>query len=304
MDGRGDFFEMIFVTGATGLTGKYLLQLFDRDAELENKNIVLFVRKTSDLSGLMDKGYFIEYGDITDKASLQNAMAGKEIDTLIHIVQLRYAPTIVDLANQFNVKRLIIIGTTGMFSKYQTYSEEYIKAESYIKKHSKVPYVILRPTMIYGDSKDRNMNKLLRFMNKYRFFPIFGSGKGMMQPIYYKDLATAIYDVYKHRDLSNVAFNLAGKEPLTYKQLLQKAGKALGKKVYVVRIPYFIAFSLIGFYNLLSPKPKIKLEQIRRLNEDKVFDYSEAKRAFNFDPIDFDTGIQFQVRDMKVEGHL
>lgn len=301
---KGRLLSMIFVTGATGLTGKYLLNLLDKDKEIDNQKVVLFVRKTSDITEINNKGFLIEYGDITDKESLHKALADKEIDTLIHIVQLRYAPIIVDLANQFNVKRLIIVGTTGMFSKYQVYSEEYKRAEAYIHSNSKVPFVILRPTMIYGDHNDRNMNKLLRFMNKYRFFPVFGSGKSMMQPIYYKDLAKAIYDVYKRKELINVSFNLAGKEPISYKNLLQTAGKALGKKIYIVRIPYFLAFSIVGLYNLISSKPKIKLEQIRRLNEDKMFDYSEAKKAFGFDPIDFGSGIQYQIKNMKERGYL
>ncbi len=42
-------------------------------------------------------------------------------------------------------------------------------------------------------------------------------------------------------------------------------------------------------------KPLIKSEQIMRLNEDKNFDYSDTKEAFDYNPISFDEGITKEV---------
>jgi nucleoside-diphosphate-sugar epimerase len=287
---------MILITGATGLTGMYLLKLFDNDPMIDKGKIRLFVRKTSNIEHFKEKGLEIAYGDITDKQAIMKASEG--VETIIHIVQMRHSPTMVDIANENHIKRLIIVGTAGIYSKYRQYSDEYKKAENYIHEKCLVPYVILRPTMIYGESNDKNMNKLLRFMDKFRFFPVFGSGQGLMQPIYYQDLAKALFQVYKTLHIQNKDYNLAGKYPLTYNEILNKAAKALGKKVFIIRIPYGISELVVGVYNQLSKNPKLKLEQIRRLNEDKHFDYSEAAKDFGFDPVDFEEGIQKQVESM------
>ena len=67
-----------------------------------------------------------------------------------------------------------------------------------IKKNSNV--TILNSTMIYGNSRDINMSRLIRFMDRYRFFPIFGNGENYMQPIYIEDLSRVFYfDVIKSK---------------------------------------------------------------------------------------------------------
>ncbi|UOQ45398.1 NAD(P)H-binding protein [Halobacillus salinarum] len=284
------------ITGATGLIGRDLLNLLYGNGQLENQNFRLFVRETSDVTNLKKMGFELFYGDIDNKDSLLKAT--KDVDVIIHIVQMRYSPKVVDVANENNVKRIIIIGTTGVFSKYKMYSEEYKECEEYIKSHSKVPYVILRPTMIYGSKKDKNVHKLVEFMNKYRFFPVFGDGKGKMQPIYYQDLSNAIYSVYNDQSIVNNAFNLAGKNQLKYEDLLIVTANQLKKKVLIIKIPLPISILLVSIYNKLSKKPKLKLEQVKRISEDKIFDYSNAETQFNFSPISFEEGIKKQIHSM------
>lgn len=284
------------ITGSTGLVGRDLLNLLSKDKSLKDEPIRLLVRKNSNISGLENMGFDLWYGNIENKESLLEAAKG--VDTIIHIVQMRYSPIVVDVANNVNAKRLIIVGTTGIYSNYRLYSAEYEKAEEYIENECQVPYVILRPTMIYGSSKDKNVHKLVNFMNKYHFFPIFGNGKGKMQPIYYKDLSRALYFVYKKEEISNESYNLAGKNELEYRELLKITADELNKKVIILKIPYFITKILVYFYNKVFKKPKIKLEQVKRLTEDKVFDYSKAEKEFGFKPISFQEGIRKQIKSM------
>jgi uncharacterized protein YbjT (DUF2867 family) len=287
---------MILITGATGLIGRALLELFDHDDSIENNRIILYVRKTSDITGLKEKGFNISYGDMSDKEALLEAIAN--VDTIIHIVQMRYSPTIVDVAIQNRMKRLIIVGTTGVFSKYQYYASDYKRAEEYIVKNCTVPYVVLRPTMIYGANTDKNMNELLKFIRKFHFFPMFGSGSAKMQPIYYKDLAQALFDIYKNPELKNKFYNLAGKNALTYYELLKIASEELNRKVWIIKIPFWLATSFVRIYNKLSRNPKVRLEQVRRLNEDKAFNYSNAYTDFGFNPLEFKDGIKRQIESM------
>ena len=286
----------VLITGATGLVGSDLLDILEKENDLENNEVRLLVRNTSNVEGLLKKGFNLYYGDIEDKDSIIKAADG--IDIIIHIVQMRYSPTIVDIAHEVGAKRLIIIGTTGIYSQYRLYSSEYKDAEEYIYNNCNVPYVILRPTMIYGSERDKNVHKLVNFMKKFKFFPVFGPGKGKMQPIYYKDLSYAIYQVYKRDNLINESYNIAGKNQLEYQEILRETSKALGQKVFILKIPFKVATTIVSIYNKFSKKPKLKLEQVRRLNEDKVFDYSESSVAFDFNPITFEEGIKKQVNSM------
>ena len=54
---------------------------------------------------------------------------------------------------------------------------------------SGLKYTILRPTMIYGSPRDRNMWRLIRFMRYSPIVPIFGDGNYLQQPIFVGDVA-------------------------------------------------------------------------------------------------------------------
>src|ERR1700716_3066834 len=57
---------------------------------------------------------------------------------------------------------------------------------------SGLAYTILRPTMIFGSSRDRNICRLVRYLNRWPVIPIFGDGEHLQQPVYVADLASAI----------------------------------------------------------------------------------------------------------------
>ena len=59
---------------------------------------------------------------------------------------------------------------------------------------------ILSSSMVYGTSRDINMSRLIKFMDTFKIFPIFGNGQNYMQPIYIEDLANAYYNVIKFKE--------------------------------------------------------------------------------------------------------
>ena len=81
---------------------------------------------------------------------------------------------------------------------------------------------ILISSMVYGTSRDINMSRLIKFMDTFKIFPIFGDGQNYMQPIYIEDLADAYYNVIKFKEQTfNKRYILAGKEPLKYNSILK-----------------------------------------------------------------------------------
>jgi len=72
----------IYITGATGFIGKHLVR---RLSQTEHEMVCL-VRKTSNISELEQCGATIVIGDVTDKASLLDGMAG--CDWLVNLANL------------------------------------------------------------------------------------------------------------------------------------------------------------------------------------------------------------------------
>ena len=280
----------ICVTGATGFTGKRVLPL------LEGKGRVrCFVRKTSNVECVRKCGYEITYGDLNDVSSLEKAMNG--CDVLLNIASLGFGhgAGIVNAAENAGIKRAIFVSTTALFTQLDVSSKSIRQqAEDQIRS-SNLKWTIVRPTMIYGAPDDRNMIKLIKFIDKSPCIPVLGSGKYLQQPIFVEDLAKAIVGALISDNAIGKVYNVSGKQANTYCEIIDMVAAALGKKVIKVYIPFKIALYMAQIYEKLSKKPVIRAEQVMRLNENKDFEHRDAMEFFGFSPISFREGIKREV---------
>lgn len=287
---------MILITGITGLTGRFLLGSI-RESGYHGM-IRCLVREQSDISWVRDNKVNLFYGDVSDACSLLPVFNG--VDGVIHLVNIRFSPQIIEACKTSGVKRMLIVSTTGVFSKYRELSKEYQVLEKQIAG-SGLDYTIIRPTMIYGNQRDRNIHKLVKIVDKYTLVPIIGNGEGLMQPIYAQDLATVIARAYMDDVAIGKAYNVAGKEPVSYFEVLQLIAENLGKKRRFIRVPFSLALAA-GFIAEKFSNGLITSEKVKRLREDKVFDYSEAEKDLNFSPIPFAEGIRLEIEALKKAG--
>ena len=73
-----------------------------------------------------------------------------------------------------NIKRVVFISSTSIFTRLNASSKAIrLRAEEKIKS-SDLDWTIMRPTMIYGTPKDRNMIRLVEWIDKFNFVPVFG----------------------------------------------------------------------------------------------------------------------------------
>lgn len=287
---------MLYITGITGHTGTWLLKRLIK--EQYEGPIRCVVREESNTSLIDSSGLNIEkvYGDLDDSSFLNESMKG--VKTIIHISWIMHSPKVVEAAIANNVDWAILVHTTGRFSKYKSASEEYIKIEdSLLELKDKINLTVLRPTMIYGSAADRNMIKLIDFLNRFKFFPLFGNGENLMQPVHARDLGNAYFDVLMNPAVTkNNNYNLSGKNPLTYKKLIETVSSKLNKKTILVKLPLSFSVFSAKVYNKITPKAIISEEQVLRMQEDKAFSNDKAKQDFGYNPIDFEEGIQEEVQ--------
>ena len=189
---------MLLVTGITGHTGRYFLQELIKNKY--DEPIRCIVRETSDTSMLDNSGLNIEkvYGDLNDKEFIRKALNG--VDDIMHIYNIHHSPMIVEAAIENNVKRAILVHTTGIYSNFKYASQGYKDVEKKVseltsKSNCPTKVTILRPTMIYGDLCDSNMSKFIKMIDKFRIMPVINGGRSLIQPVNARDLGKAFYTV-------------------------------------------------------------------------------------------------------------
>jgi uncharacterized protein YbjT (DUF2867 family) len=285
----------VLVTGASGFTGSYVVpRLLQRDVDVR-----CFVRKNSDLVHLPVKDVELVYGDLDDPTSLQSALSG--IDALVNVASMGFGNVsgILSALAKTGVDRGVFVSTTAIFTSLNVKSKSVRLAAEQAIRESGLAYTIVRPTMIYGSVRDRNICRLVRFLNCSPILPIFGSGKYLQQPVFVDDVASAIVDSLLVQSTVNKAYNIAGREPLTYNQLVDTICALLRRKVLRVHLPASSTVLLLSTIEKIFTLP-IKAEQIKRLSEDKVFDYIDAQNDFAFYPRPFEDGLKLELQEMNL----
>jgi len=294
---------MILVTGITGHSGSWLLRKLA--AEGYPDKIRCVIRKTQEEAPekyklfencRLDLEYVI--GDLKDEEFLSEAL--KDVETVIHIAGVRLSPKIVDTAIRNGVRRAILVHTTGRFSKFKSASKDYISIEDSVlsRRSDSFSITVLRPTMIYGSSKDRNMYRLVEYLSKHRFFPLFGNGSNLMQPVHARDLGYAYYGVLVHPDTTrNKEYDLSGKEPIPYLSIIKTIKRLLNSKAIIFPIPITLSIFAAKVYNAVFKKAIITVEQVMRMQEDKAFSHEAAANDFGYDPLSFEEGIAEEVNE-------
>lgn len=292
----------LLVTGATGLTG----QLFLKNLAETCSNFVAhcLVRPTSDRTPLQHLNLNLSYltGDSSTSETWDEILAQHKPETIIHIASIRHVPVILNsLKKAKQNPRLIVVGTTGVYSKYNQYSKDYKAIEEQLAQYPG-SYCLLRPTMIYGSQRDKNLHKLIKFCDRYGFFPVFGSGHCLLQPIHADDLAKAILLIWQRPTLHGT-YDLSGGSIVTFRELLAIVEKHLGKSVR----PIYLSLNM-GIWaatvaeNFLGARSPVRREQILRLQEDKAYSHEAAQHDLDFFPRSLETGLQQEVELLRGEG--
>jgi len=286
----------VLVIGGTGFTGSYVVsRLLQRNIQVR-----CLVRSTSDVSSLPVNQIELVYGDLDDQSSVEKALF--ETDALVNIASLGFghAPMIVQACLLAGVRRAVFVSTTAIFTSLNAGSKKArVAAEEAIQK-SDLVYTIIRPTMIYGSSRDRNMCRLIHYLRRFRIFPIIGTGRNLQQPVYVDDVAGAVVDALLSEKTLNQSYNIAGANSLTFNQVIDTVSALLNRSVYKLHIPVAPVIGGLGMAERLSISLPIKVEQIQRLNEDKVFDYTAAQEDFGYHPRTFHEGISLELHEMGI----
>ena len=271
--------------------------------------ITVVCRETSNVEKISNLIPDIELyrGDFDNSVFLREALAG--CDTLLHVAGIHYSMSIVDAAISNHVRRIILVHTTGIYSKYKAAGEEYRRIDEYVEKQCKLNNVlltILRPTMIYGNVYDENVISFISMVDKFPIMPVVKGARFNLQPVHFQDLGKAYFDVLINEKTCNHNYILSGGEVIQLRDMLSVIGENLGKRVVFCSCPYWIAYSGAWFIYVLSFSKLDYRERVQRLCEHRSYDHTDATRDFGYNPRTFRVGIVNEVKEYieKKKSHI
>nr|WP_233198617.1 MULTISPECIES: NAD-dependent epimerase/dehydratase family protein [Luteimonas] len=143
---------------------------------------------------------------------------------------------------------------------------------------------LLRPTLVYGSGRDRNLSRIVQLARRTGFFVLPGDAVGRRQPVHVEDLAGAALAAVDADAAMDRDFALAGGETLTYRAMVARTLAVLAPppRLVVVPSPVFAgAYALARASGRLRGLPP---GAVARMREDLVFDVAPAREAFGYAP--------------------
>ncbi len=278
------------ITGGSGFLGSRVVPL----AVSEGHRVAVLVRSSLSSDQVTTMGATPIYGDMEEPETVDDAFCAAEAEVLINLVSLGFghAETIVAAAEDAQLSRAVFLSTTAIFTALNPSSKAVrIAAEATITS-SVLDWTILRPTMIYGASDDRNMARLLTLLRRLPVLPLPGDGSRLQQPVHVDDVARATVAAATSDVAIGQAYDVAGPTPLTFRQITTEAGAAVSRRPRLVPVPLRPAIKAIQAYEGLVPRPRVRAEQIERLAEDKCFSIEPVRRDLDYSPRTFADGIR------------
>ncbi len=257
-------------------------------------DVVGLARSHDSASTVRSHGAQVAWGDLDDPESIDAALAEAPFDCLVCVASLGFghAPAIVAAAENAGVRRAVFVSTTAVETSLPAESKAVRLAAEKTIHDSALDWTIVRPTMIYGAPGDRNMSRLVRLVERAPLLPLPGDGSGLQQPVHVVDLARTIVTAAERDIAIGRTYSVAGPEPLSFRQILDATFAAVSRPPRYARVPTGPVRATLGMAEWLLPTPPIKVEQLDRLQEDKVFDIDPARRDLDHDPRPFDVGIK------------
>jgi nucleoside-diphosphate-sugar epimerase len=285
----------VFVTGGTGFTGSRVVPLLLK----HGYQVRCLYRPDSDRSPLPEPEIEWVEGDLADTRRLASSMKGS--DALVNIASLGFghAGSIIQAAEEAGIRRAIFLSTTAIYTQIDAKNKSIRLAAEQAIQTSRLEYTILRPTMIYGSPRDRNMWRMIRFLRASPVVPIFGDGYFLQQPIHVDDVARAVISCLSTDRTRGKNYNIAGRYPIPYTEVVDTVARQLNKRIWKVHLPPKPAVSLLRSFERLHLPFPIKAEQILRLNENKSFAYEAAQMDFGFAPMSFEEGIRLELKSLR-----
>ena len=222
---------MILLTGATGKTGG------ETAKALAAKGVKTraLVRNAEKAAGLKAAGVEIAIGDVSDAASVRQAL--EDVDRLLVLLpnsqrQLELEKQLVDLAKKASVRHIVKISSMeAMASAKVPIPQIHWASEEYIRK-SGLAWTMIKPNFFM-----QNLLASARSIKENNSFSLpMGNGKTAMSDT--RDIGAVTAEALSGKGHEGKSYEITGPELLTFGQVAERFSEVLGRKIsYVAADP-------------------------------------------------------------------
>ena len=301
------------VTGGTGFIGSHLVdELLNRGYEVR-----CIVRDTSNLKWLNGKDVEIFKGSLFDIDFLKKAV--EDVDYVYHIAGVTKGKNYQDyyrgnvettqnlleacLENQ-KLKKFVLasslaavgpgddaipVDETRQYNPITSYGKSKAEAEKVtLSFKDKLPITIVRPPSVYGP-RDTYTFELFKYV-KFGFLPVVLSDDQILSLVYVSDLVDGFILAGENEQATGEIYFISSEKIYTWKEIEEAVLKALDKKVFRIKIPapilYSVSFISELIFKLQKKASPLNLEKIKDVRQKNwACSIEKAKKELGYTPM-------------------
>ena len=306
----GQISKSVFVTGATGFIGKYLV----RSLILEGWSVSILVRDEKIAKQEFGDSCKIVVGDTTQPATLVDIF--NDIDIVYHLaalmghdlpsgeaflrfraINLQGTINVVNECKLAGIKKFIYISSTAAMGllnisvvnentecvPYTPYQVSKYESEQFVINEFRkngFPVIVLRPSMVYGPGFKGDFLTIAKLC-KTGFFPKIGKGENLSPALYITDLVNALL-LFATLGKEGEVYLLSSEQSYSLDETVKIIGETLHEKIRFIYVPVRLALLGVGLleliYKIRKKHPPVTQRNICSMVTDRIFDISKAKQ--------------------------
>jgi nucleoside-diphosphate-sugar epimerase len=283
------------VLGATSIIGECLLPLLLE----EGWDVVAFSRQARCIKQPSENQsitwQLLTKSKLPDSSDVHQTE--KQITFWISLAPIEVLPEYFSMFLIYGAKHIVAVSSTSRFTKRtssdpaekklaENLAENEERLESWAKKEN-LTFTILRPTLIYGLGRDKNVSVIAAFIRRFAFFCVFGAARGLRQPVHAQDVASCCAAALGVNAAINRCYNISGGEIVTYREMVCRIFSALGRKPRFVAFPLWLFRLAVCLLRIFPPFHHWSAAMAERMNQDLIFDHEDASHDLGFAPRPF-----------------
>ena len=298
----------ILVTGASGYVGgRLVVELLNRGYQVR-----AMVRRKLTIYEQRWPGAEIVEGDALRPDTLRGALEGIRVAYyLIHSMMLgprsfsnsdlQAARNFADAAQAAHVDRIVYLG--GLGERHANLSEHLRNRMEVagILCAGKVPVTILRAAIILG-SGSASYEIMQHLVSVLRVILIPKWANSKCQPIAVRDVMKYLIGTIEVQGAANGEFDIGGVEIMSYKEILERLARLIGRRILLVRTPVSEPKLYGYFVSLLTPVPAPIVNCLMEsLKNDVTCQDTQIRSILPFKTMPFDEAINAAIAKQETD---
>lgn len=288
---------MIFLTGVGGYVGRRVA----RRLRAAGHGVRGLLAPGEEVPANLDGVEFVR-GDLLDPPTLEPHGTG--VTAVVHAaaamlpnppervrsVNVDGTRNVLAAARRWGARRFVYFSAVSAAYRHKNcYGESKLEAEGLVAG-SGLPWVVLRPTMVYGEGGGLHFARLVALVRSAPVFPVFGPGTAKLQPVHVEDVASAVEIALCNAAAAGGMWGVSGATVVTFDELVSRIAAGLGVRRPLVHVPLALAMAAARVAVRVSPSFFLTPEALLGLNQDADADHAPFAAACGYRPRTLEAG--------------